>query len=67
MNMDLGTASAEDLDRLERQVRKWRIEREMGIALSRDDFWEWARLGATWLLDRFEDAWNWLRRAVRLV
>jgi hypothetical protein len=67
MSMDFNSASREDLERLERQIRKWRIEREMGMALSQDDFLDWARLATTWVLDRAEDVWNCVRRSLGLI
>ncbi|MFV2084557.1 hypothetical protein [Micromonospora sp. LOL_021] len=57
-----GSLSDDDLDRMERYVRDMRRKRALGQALSRDDFVEWARQAAAWLLDRIDDAWNWIRR-----
>jgi len=66
MSIDFSEASPEDLRRLESQLKRWRIEREMGNALAREDFFEWARLATTWALDRVEDARHWLRSVLNL-
>jgi hypothetical protein len=55
------TLNDDDLDRLERYLKKQRIAIRKGEALARDDFVEWVRLSAVDLLDKIEDAWRWVR------
>jgi hypothetical protein len=43
-----------------------RRRRAMGEAISRDDFVEWARQAAAWLLDKVEVAWRWVRTQLGL-
>ncbi|GIJ45971.1 hypothetical protein Val02_28570 [Virgisporangium aliadipatigenens] len=57
----------EDIARMERYVRDMRRRRALGQAISRADFAAWASHAAAWLLDRLEDAWDWVRRALGLV
>lgn len=56
----------EDLERMERYLRDARRRRAMGEAIARDDFVEWVRHAAAWLLDKLEDAWRWVRRRLGL-
>lgn len=55
-----------DLERLESYVKDARRKRAMGEAIARDDFIAWARHAAAWALDKIEDAWRWVRRALGL-
>lgn len=58
--------TAEDLTRLEYYARDMRRRLEMGEALSRNDFIEWARSATAWVLDKLELGWNWVRRTLGL-
>ena len=57
----------DDLERMERYVRDARRKMQMGQAIARQDFIAWARHAATWLLDKIDDAWNWVRRKLGLI
>lgn len=50
-----------DLDAMKAYVKEQEIALARGKALSKGDFAEWIRLNAIWLLDKLEQAWNWLR------
>ena len=56
--------TGEDLDRLERYLRDARRKARMGEAIARDDFVDWIRQFAAYLLDKLEDAWRWVRKAL---
>jgi len=55
-----------ELRQMELYIRKARQELIMGRAIAREDFIEWVQAAATWLLDRVEAAWNWLRHKLGL-
>lgn len=56
----------EDLDRMYYYVVDAKRRRAMGEAIAREDFVEWARHAAAWLLDKLEQAWKWVRRKLGL-
>lgn len=61
------TMTEYELREMELFVRRARLELAMGQAIAREDFLEWAKTCATWILDRAESAWNWLRHALGLL
>ncbi|HEX2210509.1 MAG TPA: hypothetical protein VHG93_22710 [Longimicrobium sp.] len=63
----MSTMTADDFDRLERYLRDAKRRAMMGEAIAKEDFAEWLRHAAAWLLDKLEDAWRWVRRQLGLV
>ena len=60
------TLDSDDIYALERYVRDMKRKMLLGEAIARSDFVAWARQAAAWVLDKLEDAWNWVRRALGL-
>jgi hypothetical protein len=56
-----------ELRQMELYLRDARLKLQMGQALAYDDFVAWARHAATWLLDKIELGWNWIRHMLGLL
>lgn len=54
----------DDLARLDQYLRDARRRMALGEAISKRDFKRFLRHSAAWLLDRFEDAWSWVRNVL---